>query len=140
MTLSGTTSFSLGSLHSVSLAGAISGGGAVAFDIVAGTSSLPATGNLSGVGTLSGSGKSLFVLGSRAPGNSAGTITVGSGFTLDLSQSGTSAFEITDPAFTAGSYDLVSGSGSVVFGGVQPVVLSGGTLLLRRRRGVASQP
>jgi hypothetical protein len=31
------------------------------------------------VGTISGSGKSLAALGSLAPGNSAGTITVGSG-------------------------------------------------------------
>jgi hypothetical protein len=31
------------------------------------------------MGTISGSGKSLAVLGSLAPGNSAGTITVGSG-------------------------------------------------------------
>ena len=36
-------------------------------------------------------------------------------------------FEITDPAFTAGTYDLVSGDGSAVFGGVLNLVFSGGT-------------
>ena len=94
--------------------------------LAASSYSLPATGNLAGVGTISGSGKSLAVLGSFLPGNSPGTVTVGSGFTLDLSQSGTSVFEITDPAFTAGSYDRVSGSGSVIFGGVLSLAFSGG--------------
>jgi hypothetical protein len=79
------------------------------------------------VGTLSGSGKSLAVLGSFLPGNSAGTVTVDSGFTLDLSSSGTSVFEITDPAYTAGTYDLVSGDGSVVFGGILDLAFSGGS-------------
>jgi autotransporter family porin len=95
--------------------------------LTAGSYSLPSSAALAGVGTLSGNGKSLAVLGSFLPGNSPGTVTVDSGFTLDLSQSGTSVFEITDPAFTAGSYDLVSGSGSVVFGGVLSLVFSGGT-------------
>ena len=36
-------------------------------------------------------------------------------------------FEITDPAFTAGTYDLVSGDGGIVFGGVLNLVFSGGT-------------
>ena len=100
------------------------------FDITgltAGTYSLPATGNLAGVGTLAGSGKSLTVLGPFTPGNSPGTVTLGSGFTLDLSQSGSSVFEITNPAYTAGTYDLVSGSGSVVFGGILNLVFSSGT-------------
>jgi len=79
------------------------------------------------VGTLSGSGKSLAVLGSLAPGNSAGTITVGTGLSLDLSNSGSSVFEITSPAYTAGTYDLVSGSGSVVFGGILNLAFSGGS-------------
>jgi hypothetical protein len=79
------------------------------------------------VGTLSGSGKSLAVLGSLAPGNSAGTITLGSGFTLDLSQSGSSVFEITNPTYTAGTYDLVAGDGSVVFGGILNLAFSGGS-------------
>jgi hypothetical protein len=35
-------------------------------------------------------------------------------------------FEITDPAFTAGSYDRVSGSGSVIFGGVLSLAFGGG--------------
>jgi hypothetical protein len=36
-------------------------------------------------------------------------------------------FEITNPAYTAGTYDLVSGDGSAVFGGVLNLVFSGGT-------------
>jgi hypothetical protein len=36
-------------------------------------------------------------------------------------------FEITSPAFTAGTFDLVSGDGSVVFGGVLNLAFSGGT-------------
>ena len=95
--------------------------------LTAGTYSLPATGNLAGVGSLSGNGKSLAVLGAFTPGNSPGTVTLGSGFTLDLSQSGSSVFEITNPAYTAGTYDLVSGDGSAVFGGVLNLVFSGGT-------------
>ena len=100
------------------------------FDLSAltgGTYSLPANGNLAGAGTLSGSGKSLAVLGSLAPGNSAGTITVGSGFSLNLSNSGSSVFEITSPAFTAGTFDLVNGDGSVVFGGILNLAFSGGS-------------
>jgi hypothetical protein len=88
---------------------------------------LPATGDLTGVGTLTGSGKTLAVLGSFLPGNSPGTVTVGSGFTLDLSQSGTSVFEITNPSYTAGLFDLVSGGGSVILGGVLNLTFSGGT-------------
>ena len=95
--------------------------------LTAGTYSLPSSASLAGVGTLSGSGKSLAVLGSLAPGNSAGTITVGSGLSLDLSNSGSSVFEITSPAYTAGTFDLVSGSGSVVFGGILNLVFSGGS-------------
>jgi T5SS/PEP-CTERM-associated repeat protein len=45
--------------------------------LTAGTYALPSSASLAGAGTLSGSGKSLAVLGSLAPGNSAGTITVG---------------------------------------------------------------
>jgi hypothetical protein len=95
--------------------------------LTAGTYSLPATGNLVGVGTLSGSGKSLAVLGSYLPGNSPGTVTLGSGLSLDLSNSGSSVFEITDPAFTVGTYDLVNGDGSVVFGGILNLAFSGGS-------------
>jgi autotransporter-associated beta strand protein len=95
--------------------------------LTAGSYSLPSSASLSGVGTLSGSGKSLAVLGSLAPGNSAGTITLGSGFTLDLSQSGSSVFEITSPTYTAGTYDLVAGDGSVVFGGILNLAFSGGS-------------
>jgi len=100
------------------------------FDITgltAGTYSLPATGNLAGVGTLSGSGKSLAVLGAYTPGNSPGTVTLGTGFTLDLSSSGSSVFEITSPTYTAGTYDLVSGDGSMIFGGILNLAFSSGT-------------
>ena len=101
--------------------------------LTAGSYSLPGSGNLAGVGTLSGSGKSLTVPGAFTPGdpfafgNSPSTVTLGSGLSLDLSQSGSSVFEITDPAFTAGTYDLVSGSGSVVLGGILNLDFSGGT-------------
>ena len=95
--------------------------------LTAGTYSLPSSASLSGVGTLSGSGKSLAVLGSLSPGNSAGTITVGSGLSLKLSNSGSSVFEITSPAFTAGTFDLVNGDGSVVFGGILNLAFSGGS-------------
>ena len=91
---------------------------------------------ISGTGTINldsggalqiGVGGMLAVLGSLAPGNSAGTITVGTGLSLDLSNSGSSVFEITNPAFTAGTFDLVSGNGSVVFGGILNLAFSGGT-------------
>ena len=36
-------------------------------------------------------------------------------------------FEITNPAFTAGTFDLVSGDGSVVFGGILNIAFSGGS-------------
>jgi autotransporter-associated beta strand protein/T5SS/PEP-CTERM-associated repeat protein len=99
------------------------------FDLAALTASsysLPSSASLAGVGTISGSGKSLAVLGSLAPGNSAGTITVGSGFTLDLSQSGTSVFQITSPLYTPNSFDLVNGAGGVTFGGILQLDFSGG--------------
>jgi len=92
-----------------------------------GTYSLPATGNLAGVGTLAGNGKTLAVLGSFQPGDSPGAVTVASGFTLDLSNSGSSVFEITNPSYTAGTFDLVNGTGSVVFGGILNLNFSGGT-------------
>ena len=95
--------------------------------LTAGSYSPPSSASLAGVGTISGSGKSLAVLGSLAPGNSVGTITVGTGLSLDLSNSGTSVFEITDPAFTAGTFDLVSGDGSVIFGGILNLAFSGGS-------------
>jgi autotransporter-associated beta strand protein len=122
--LSGTGSIGTGGLNLGTT------GSPGAFDLApltAATYSLPATGNLTGVGTLTGSGKTLAVLGSFLPGNSPGTVTVDSGFTLDLSQSGTSVFEIADPSYTAGTFDLVSGSGSVILGGVLDLDFSGGT-------------
>ncbi len=95
--------------------------------LTASSYSLPSSAALAGVGTIAGNGKSLAVLGSLAPGNSAGTITVGTGLSLDLSNSGSSVFEITSPAFTAGTFDLVNGDGSVVFGGILNLAFSGGS-------------
>jgi fibronectin-binding autotransporter adhesin len=121
LALSGTGSIGTGDLNL--------GSGGV-FDLTAlasGTYSLPSSASLAGVGTLSGNGKSLAVLGSFLPGNSPGTVTLGSGFTLDLSSSGTSVFEITSPAFTAGTFDLVNGDGSVIFGGILNLAFSGGS-------------
>ena len=142
LTLAGANSYSgvttiSGGVLALSGAGSVGTGGLNlgttgspgAFDLAAlaaGAYSLPATGNLAGVGTISGNGKSLAVLGSFFPGNSPGTVTLGSGFTLDLSQSGSSLFEITNPAFTAGTYDLVSGNGSMIFGGILNLAFSGG--------------
>jgi autotransporter-associated beta strand protein len=133
-TYSGTTTIAGGRL-ALTNSGSIGSGGlsldtAGVFDLggrTAGTYSLPATGNLIGSGTLVGSGKTLAVLGSFLPGNSPGTVTVGSGFTLDLANSGTSLFEITSPLYTAGTFDLVNGAGSVIFGGVLKLAFSGGT-------------
>jgi autotransporter-associated beta strand protein len=134
---SGGTTISSGTL-ALSGAGSIGTGGLNlgttaspgVFDLAAltaGTYSLPSTASLAGVGTLAGSGKSLAVFGSFLPGNSPGTVTVSSGFALDLTNSGSSVFEITDPTFTAGTYDLVSGSGSVAFGGILNLAFSGGS-------------
>jgi fibronectin-binding autotransporter adhesin len=122
--LSGTGSIGTGGLN----LGTIGSPGV--FDLLgvtAGTYSLPSSASLAGVGTISGSGKSLAVLGSLAPGNSVGTITVGSGLSLDLSNSVSSVFEITDPTFTASTYDLISGDGRVVFGGILNLAFSGGS-------------
>ena len=121
LALSGTGSIGTGDLNL--------GYGGV-FDLTAltsGTYSLPSTGDLIGSGTLTGNGHTLAVLGAFLPGNSPGTVTVDSGFTLNLSNSGTSLFEITSPAFTAGTFDLVSGDGSVVFGGILNLAFSGGS-------------
>jgi fibronectin-binding autotransporter adhesin len=132
-TYSGTTTIAGGRL-AVSGAGSIGTGGLSLgteglFDLAAftsGTYFLPATGDLVGSGTLGGSGKTLAVLGSFRPGNSPGTVTVATGFTLDLANSGTSVFEITSPDYTAGSYDLVTGGGNVVLGGVLSLVFTNG--------------
>jgi T5SS/PEP-CTERM-associated repeat protein/autotransporter-associated beta strand protein len=123
LALSGSGSIGTGGLN----LGTAAGPGT--FDLAAltaGTYSLPATGDLTGVGTLFGPGKSLAVLGSFLPGNSPGTVTVGTGFTLDLANSGTSLFEITSPIYTAGTFDLVNGAGSVVFGGVLDLAFTNG--------------
>jgi autotransporter-associated beta strand protein len=124
LALSGTGSIGTGGLNLGTT------GSPGVFDLLgltAGSYSLPSSASLAGVGTLSGNGKSLAVLGSLAPGNSAGTITVGPGLSLDLSNSGSSVFEITSPAFTAGTFDLVNGNGSVVYGGILNLAFSGGS-------------
>jgi autotransporter-associated beta strand protein len=136
-TYTGLTTISAGTL-ALSGAGSIGTGGLNlgtagspgVFDIASltgGSYALPATGSLVGTGTLAGNGKTLAVLGSFQPGNSPGTVTVDAGFTLDLSNSVSSVFEITDPAYTAGTYDLVAGDGSVVFGGILNLGFSGGS-------------
>ena len=122
--LSGTGSIGTGGLN---LGTAGSPGVFDLLGLTAASYSLPSSAALAGVGTISGSGKSLAVLGSLAPGNSAGTITIGTGLSLDLSNSGTSVLEITSPTFTAGTFDLVSGDGSVVFGGILNLAFSGGS-------------
>jgi autotransporter-associated beta strand protein len=127
-TISGGT-IALSGTGSIGTGGLSLGTGGV-FDITAlasGTYSLPATGNLTGAGTLVGVGHTLAVFGSFLPGSSAGTVTVGAGLTLDLTNSGSSTFQITSPPYTAGTFDLVSGGGSVVFGGVLNLNFSGGT-------------
>jgi fibronectin-binding autotransporter adhesin len=133
-TYSGLTTISGGTL-ALSGSGSIGTGGLDLgtngiFDLAAlasGTYSLPATGNLTGAGTLVGDGKTLAVLGSFLPGNSPGTVTLGSGLRLDLSSSGTSVFEITSYRYTPGTYDLVNGAGSVIFGGILSLDFSGGS-------------
>jgi hypothetical protein len=100
------------------------------FDLTAlasGTYSLPSAGDLIGSGTLTGNGRTLAVLGAFQPGNSPGTVTVDAGFTLDLSGATSTTFDITDPLFTAGTYDLVNGNGSTIFGGILNLTFSGGS-------------
>jgi fibronectin-binding autotransporter adhesin len=121
LALSGTGSIGTGDLN-------LGSGGL--FDLTAlasGTYSLPSTGDLIGSGTLTGSGHTLAVLGAFQPGNSPGTVTLDTGFTLDLSGATSTTFEITDLLFTAGTYDLVNGNGSVVFGGILNLAFSGGS-------------
>ncbi|MBU6221808.1 MAG: hypothetical protein KGR24_03575 [Planctomycetes bacterium] len=107
LSLTGTARFDLGNLTSA-------------------TYTLPATGDLLGTGTLSGLGKTLAVLGQLLPGPAAGSLSVDTGLTLDLSGAAGSTFDITSPGFTAGTFDLVSGSGSVVYGGVLNLAFSNG--------------
>ena len=121
LALSGTGSLGTGGLS-------LGTGGS--FDIAAlasGTYSLPSTGNLTGSGTLSGNGHTLAVLGAFLLGNSPGTVTVDTGFMLDLSGATSTTFDIANPLFTAGTYDLVNGNGSVHFGSVLNLIFSGGT-------------
>jgi T5SS/PEP-CTERM-associated repeat protein/autotransporter-associated beta strand protein len=127
-TISGGT-IALSGTGSIGTGGLNLGSGGV-FDIVAltsGTYSLPSTGDLIGSGTLTGNGHTLAVLGSFLPGNSPGTVTVDTGFTLDLSGATSTTFDITSPLFTPGTYDLVNGNGSVIFGGILNLTFSGGS-------------
>jgi autotransporter-associated beta strand protein len=129
---SGVTTISGGTL-ALSGAGSIGTGGlnlgsGGVFDLTArtsGTYSLPSTGDLIGSGTLTGNGRTLAVLGAFQPGNSPGTVTVDAGFTLDLSGATSTTFDITDPLFAAGTYDLVNGNGSTIFGGILNLTFSG---------------
>ncbi len=121
LALSGTGSVGTGDLNL--------GSGGV-FDLTAltsGTYSLPSTGDLIGSGTLTGNGHTLAVLGAFQPGNSPGTVTLDTGFTLDLSGAASTTFDITNPLFTAGTYDLVNGNGSMIFGGILNLTFSGGS-------------
>ncbi len=132
-TYTGLTSVEAGVLR-LSGSGAIGTGGlsltgTARFDLANFTDTtytLPATGDLLGTGTLSGSGKTLAVLGQLLPGPTTGSFAVDSGLTLDLSGAAGSTFDITSPTFTAGSYDLVSGSGNVVLGGPLTLAFSNG--------------
>lgn len=132
-TYTGLTSVEAGVLR-LSGSGAIGTGGlsltgTAGFDLAnltSGTYTLPATGDLLGTGTLSGSGKTLAVLGHLLPGPASGTFSLASGLTLDLSAAAGTTFDITSPLYTAGSYDLVSGSGSVVLGGPLTLAFSNG--------------
>jgi autotransporter-associated beta strand protein/T5SS/PEP-CTERM-associated repeat protein len=121
LALAGTGSIGTGDLNL--------GSGGV-FDLTAlasGTYSLPSAGDLIGSGTLTGNGHTLAVLGAFQPGNSPGTVTVDTGFTLDLSGATSTTFEITNPLFTLGTYDLVNGNGSMIFGGILNLTFSGGS-------------
>jgi len=131
---SGVTTISGGTL-ALSGAGSIGTGGlnlgsGGVFDLTArtsGTYSLPSTGDLIGSGKLTGNRRTLAVLGAFQPGNSPGTVTVDAGFMLDLSRATSTTFDITDPRFTAGTYDLVNGNGSMIFGGILNLTFSGGS-------------
>jgi len=123
-TYTGLTSVEAGVLRLSGSGGIGTGGlsltGTARFDLALLTSAtytLPATGDLLGTGTLSGPGKTLAVLGHVLPGPTIGSLAVDSGLTLDLSGAAGSTFDITSPDYTGGTFDLVSGSGSVVYGG-----------------------
>ncbi len=115
LTLAGANSYSgvttiFGGTLALSGAGSIGTGGlnlgsGGVFDLTAltsGTYSLPSTGDLIGSGTLTGNGHTLAVLGAFQPGNSPGTVTVDTGFTLDLSGATSTTFDITDPLLSGG--------------------------------------
>jgi T5SS/PEP-CTERM-associated repeat protein/autotransporter-associated beta strand protein len=121
LALSGTGSIGTGDLN-------LGSGGVFDLNALAsGTYSLPSTGALVGSGTLTGNGRTLAVLGAFQPGNSPGTVTVDTGFTLDLSGATSTTFDITSPFFTVGTYDLVNGNGNMIFGGILNLAFSGGS-------------
>ncbi len=81
-------------------------------------------GTFTGAGTVSSltfTGVSVF-----APGNSPGTVTIADGGSLTMSVGTVSNFDITDPLFGAGTYDLVTGTA----GGLLESVAFNGTLNL----------
>jgi autotransporter-associated beta strand protein/T5SS/PEP-CTERM-associated repeat protein len=133
-TYAGLTSVEAGRLR-ISGSGSLGTGGlslaaGTTFDLAgltSGTYALPATGDLLGSGTVTGSGKTLAVLGTFLPGSSAtGTFTADSGLTLDLSAAAGSTFQLTDPTFAAGTYDLVNGDGSLILGGPLTLAFTNG--------------
>jgi autotransporter-associated beta strand protein len=77
-------------------------------------------GTFTGAGTVSSltfTGVSVF-----APGNSPGTVTIADGGTLTMSVDTVSNFDITDPLFGSGTYDLVKGTAG---GSLESVSFSG---------------
>lgn len=97
------------------------GGGT--FDITATGYTMSSGQQLSGSGTVDGN---LTINGNLAIGNSPGTITFDDN--LVLGTSSVSDFEITDPAFTPGTFDLAQGTGdAITFDGTLNLLFSGGT-------------
>lgn len=95
--------------------GTISGSGGSLTKTGIGTLTLTAANSYSGTTTIAQGRLAL-----------AGTVTVGTGFTLDLANSGTSVFEITSPLYSPGTFDLVNGGGNVILGGVLSLVFTNG--------------
>lgn len=137
-TLSGANSYSGGTTVSegtLSVSGSIAGtatvssgatlaltgsGTAGAVTVNSGTFQLGTAGTAGAVtingGTFGGAGtvNSLAFTGASTfgPGNSPGTVTIANGGTFALSSGTTSTFQFTDGAFGAGTFDLVTTSGS----------------------------
>lgn len=66
-------------------------------------------------------------MGNFLPGStSTGTVSLSSGLALELTGAADSTFDITSPAFTARTFDLVTGEGSVVLGGILDLAFTAG--------------